>query len=256
MYMKNKILVVAALACLPISSIMALECDESRLIEKTLDIAQMNTIKVEAGAGELLITGVDAAGEIAIVAKLCASDEDILEKMDVVTKVDDDYAGVTTYIPPKWFGNSSARIDLELTVPNSAMLDVMDSSGDLQIEKVASLKLMDSSGSLMVSHVSGNVELTDSSGGIRLNHIKSVTLTDSSGDIDAANIKGDFVVLVDSSGDMDVESVAGNVLVKVDSSGSISVEDVQGDFTVEKDGSGSIEYRNVVGEVSIPDRKK
>ena len=256
MDIKKKLFTVAILMCLPISNAMAWGCDESRKIEKELDISDIQKIKVEAGAGELSIKGVEANGKIGIVAKLCASDEEILEKMDVVTKFEDDYAGVATYIPKKWNGNYSARIDLELTVPNSASLDVRDSSGDLQIKNVASLKLVDSSGDLTVKNVAGQVELTDSSGGIKLNRIGSVELTDSSGDIDAKDIEGDFTVLVDSSGDMDIESVKGNLLVKVDSSGSIYVDEIKGDFTVEKDGSGSIDYRDIGGEVSIPARKR
>ena len=256
MDIKKKVTTFAMIACLWASNAMAWDCDESRKIDKTLDIAELQKIKVEAGAGELSIKGVDVSGEIGIVAKFCASDEEVLSKMDVVTKFEDDYAGVATYIPKKWNGNYSARIDLELTVPNSTNLDVRDSSGALQIKNVASLKLVDSSGDLAVKNVFGQMELTDSSGGIKLNKIGSVELTDSSGDIDAKDIGGDFIVLVDSSGDMEIESVEGNLLVKVDSSGSIYVDEVKGDFVVEKDGSGSIDYRDVDGEVSIPARKR
>lgn len=235
---------------------MAWNCDEERTINKEFDIGTLRDIQVQAGAGELSVKGSDQQGKISIVAKLCASDQDLLAKMDVKTGIDDDAASVETVLPKKWSGNYSAAIDLELVVPNNAQLKVKDSSGDLAIKDVSSLVLVDSSGDINLKNIDGEVELTDSSGEIKMRKIGSAKLTDSSGGIDVQDIANNFTVVVDSSGEIEVEGVGGDVLIKVDSSGSIDVKDVAGNFTVEKDGSGSISYDDVEGEVTIPSRKR
>lgn len=236
--------------------VQAWNCSEERTIKTELDIGAIDDIRVEAGAGTLSIKGSDQKGEIGLVAKLCASDADLLAEMDVKTELEGDYALVETSMPKKWGGNYSASIDLSLVVPKGSRLDVKDSSGDLEIKGVAELVLLDSSGDVNVKNIEGNVNLTDSSGTIYLSKVGSAEITDSSGEIDVRDVAKDFTVNVDSSGDIEVKGVGGNLLIKVDSSGSIDVEDVSGDFTVQKDGSGDIRFDNIEGEVDIPRRKR
>lgn len=249
-------LVFFLMAMIFTSSAYAWSCSEERTINKEFDIGALGNIRVQAGAGELSIKGGDQKGKIALVAKLCASDERLLAEMDVATKIDGEYADIETQIPKKWNGDYSAKIDLALVVPNDAELDVKDSSGDLDIVGIAKLFLVDSSGDVMIENVEGKVSLTDSSGAVKLRRVGSAEVTDSSGEIDAQDIAEDFTVNVDSSGDIEVRGVGGNLLVKVDSSGSINVEDILGNFTVQKDGSGGIDFSNVKGEVEIPQRKR
>ena len=235
---------------------LALGCDVSREIEKELSIGNLTDIRVEAGAGELLIKGVETVGQISLAAKLCAPNDDVLADMDVSAVLDDEMVSIGTRIPRTVGGYSSPTIDLELLVPLTATLDVKDSSGDIEIKKIASLSLLDSSGDIFIKNIEGMVKLSDSSGDIQMHRIGSAKVSDSSGSIQASKVQDDFIVEVDSSGDIEVDKVGGNVLVKVDSSGSIEVQDVTGAFTVEKDGSGKIKHRDVLGDVSIPDRKK
>ncbi len=251
-----KLISAAIISLAMTSTALARNCDEERTIEKSLNVGSLTEIEVSAGAGELIIEGVDETGAIGIVAKLCASDKDLLAKMDVRSEVDGDVAEVETKIPSSWSGKNTAKIDLLLTVPSNAQLKVKDSSGDLEISDVAKLNLTDSSGGIELKNIEGEVELTDSSGGIYIRNVGSATVTDSSGSIDVKKVVGDFTVNVDSSGDIEVDGVGGSVLVKVDSSGSIEVENVEGDFIVERDGSGGISYDDIAGEVSIPSRKR
>jgi len=254
--MKKNILAASVLVFSMNFSALALGCDVSREIEKDLSIGDLANIRVEAGAGELSIKGVDRVGQIGLVAKLCAPNENVLADMDVSTVVDDQVVNIGTRIPRTASGYPSPSIDLELLVPLNAIIDVKDSSGDIEIKKIASLSLLDLSGDIFIKNVAGMVKVNDSSGDIQMHKIGSARVSDSSGSIQASKVQDDFVVEVDSSGDIEVDKVGGNVLVKVDSSGSIEVQDVAGAFTVEKDGSGRIKHRDVLGDVSIPDRKK
>ena len=254
--MKKTILAVSVLVFSMGFSTLALSCDMSREIEKELSVGNLTDIRVEAGAGELLIKGVDTVGQVSLVAKLCAPNDDVLADMDVSTILDDEIVSIGTRIPRTGGDYSSPTIDLELLVPSTAILDVKDSSGDVEIKKVASLSLFDSSGDIFIKNITGMVKVSDSSGDLQMHKIGSAQVSDSSGSIQVSKVQDDFIVEVDSSGDIEVDKVGGNVLVKVDSSGSIEVQDVAGAFTVEKDGSGKIKHRDVLGDVSIPDRKK
>lgn len=235
---------------------MAWKCSEERTLRKELDIGALNDIRVLAGPGELSIKGSEQQGKIALVAKLCASEKSMLAEMDVKTGIENEMAVIKADIPKKWGGNYSAAIDLSLTVPDNAKLNVKDSSGDLEIGNVAKLSLVDSAGDVVLKHIVGHVELTDSSGSVNMHKIGSAEVTDSSGGIDVRDVVNDFTIVVDSSGDIDVQGVGGDLLIKVDSSGSIDVEDIAGSFIVEKDGAGDIRYDNVGGEVNIPVRKR
>ncbi len=234
---------------------LAWYCSEDKTVKETLEIGSITDIRVQSGAGELRIEGDGNSDSVAIVAKMCASDKQQLDKMEIKTEVSNDFAEIETRIPKSSSGNYSASIDLYLTVPESANLNVRDSSGDLEIEDVASLILMDSSGGIDLENISGKVDLTDSSGSIDVKNVGSIELTDSSGGIDIRKVADNVLVRVDSSGDIEASDVGGDVLVRVDSSGSIDVQDIGGNFVVEKDGSGAIRYDDVKGEVNIPRRK-
>ncbi len=247
---------MVAASSLAMTPALAWGCPETRSINTTLDIGDIEDIRVVAGAGELNIVGSEGSDGVEIEARLCASDEDLLAEMDVISELDDDRASIATDMPKRWSGNYTASIDLTLTVPVNSQLNVKDSSGDLSIENVRRLTLVDSSGDISLKDIEGNVVLTDSSGAIKMRKIGSAEVTDSSGEIDARGVSKDFTVNVDSSGDIEVRDVGGDVLIKVDSSGSINVDSVSGSFTVVKDGSGGISYDDIGGEVKIPQRKR
>lgn len=251
-----KLFVTTLIVAFASNTALAGGCDYSRDIERTVEIGSVNLIEVEAGAGYLKIKGESGRKDVLIEARLCSSDEDMLEKMDVVADLSSDSAHFETKYPnqSQW-GNSwsSASIDLTMTVPADLAMDVEDSSGEARVDNVASLKMTDSSGELRIRNIAGDLSVRDSSGEMDLKKIGgNVEITDSSGGIYASDIKGNLRVLADSSGAIEARRVAKNVVVERDSSGAIDVVDVGGDFTVEKDSTGGIHYDNVDGKVSLP----
>ena len=198
--MIRKNLIAGVLALMLCPTALAWECEEQRVVEQELDIGSLRDIQVEAGAGKLEIVGVKADDMVSIRAELCASDKEMLEKMDIETAVEEDFVGVATYIPKSWTGNYNAKIDLYLQVPKNSAMDVKDSSGDLRIAKVGSVNLVDSSGGITIKDIAGEVVLSDSSGGIDIKDIGSAEISDSSGGIDASNVTGDFTIHVEMDG--------------------------------------------------------
>ncbi|NNC99107.1 MAG: DUF4097 family beta strand repeat protein, partial [Gammaproteobacteria bacterium] len=242
-------LLLGSLLGLLVSTANAGDCDYSRQIDREVDIGTVTDVRVEAGAGGLSIQGEPGRSNVLIRAKVCASDEELLAKLDVISEVTAESAYFGTKFPDKSFWSNDwqqASIDLNLVVPAAASLEVADSSGKASIENVAALSMKDSSGALEIARVSGNVTVVDSSGELTVQEIAGdVELTDSSGAIRVNQVKGSLIVHADSSGGIEAKNIGKNVLIKRDSSGAIEVKDVAGDFTVAKDSSGGIRYKNV-----------
>lgn len=242
---------------LSITSVHAFgSCKYQGKIDRVVDINDASLIELEAGAGSLNVKG-ENRKDVRIQAVLCSSNEEALSEMDVTMVQAKDKVHFETQFPRRsgWRDNESMSIDLVLSVPQTANLDVKDSSGEAQVSGVASLDMTDSSGRLQIKDIAGPLKVVDSSGELEAKNIKgNVTVTDSSGGILIKNVSGGLIIEADSSGGIQAKNIAKDVLVKIDSSGAINVQDVGGDFTVEKDTSGGITHKSVVGKVSIPPR--
>jgi len=232
----NKILFLCV--CLFSTSLQAWNCKYEKDIDQVLDLEGSEMLVVLAGAGDLEIKGDKEASAATIRGRVCVSDEDWLDESRIDT-LKGRTAEIIVELPEisaSWslMGNIYAYIDLEITVPASMVMDIKDSSGDVEIDGIGSLSLKDSSGDILVENIEG-----------------SVTVHDSSGDMVLNDIGGDVTVGSDSSGDIRGRDVAGSVLVSRDSSGDIRFIDVGRDFTVERDSSGDITAKGVGGDVVV-----
>ena len=230
-------------------------CAHSKDINETIDVSGAGLAHISARAGDLQIEGRAGQTDIRVEGRACAGREELLDDMSVRTERRGDTVEVEAEIPEirSWSGSNYASIDLVITVPQSLMLEVDDSSGNMTLRNIAGANIDDSSDDIEVDQVAGDVSIDDSSGDIELNGVMGdVRIDDSSGDIDVRG--GRSVVLEDSSGGIHVVDIEGSVLVESDSSGNITVERVGGDFTVRRDGSGSIRHTDVGGRVDVPSR--
>jgi hypothetical protein len=231
-------------------------CEHERIIEATHDLSGVETLAIDAAAGDLDIRGDAGSSVVTVRGKVCASRAEWVDDADV-TFEGGERARLATVLPDasgmSW-GNSYVSMDLELTVPASLTLDIRDSSGDIEIREAGSVSVMDSSGDIDLSRVE-NASVQDSSGDIEIDGVSGdVTIVrDSSGDIRGRDIGGSVIVANDSSGDIRFRDVDGDFLVERDSSGDVVADGIGGDFTVLRDGSGTIRHGNVNGEVRIPD---
>jgi hypothetical protein len=218
-------------------------------------------IRVDARAGFLRVTGKPGINEVRIKGSAHSSEKGWLEDIQLEAKREGENVIVRVKIPEmrdNWgWGNNHRYLDLTIEVPQGMAMDILDSSGDIDVRGVGALDIEDSSGEIELADISGAVHIDDSSGGIRLEHARGdVTVSDNSGDIELRDITGSVIIDEDSSGEIDVTDVTGTVRVRRDSSGSIYVAKVGGDFVVDRDGSGEIEYRDVKGKVDVPVRRR
>lgn len=205
-----------------------------------VDAKGLSLLKLDTGAGDLVVEGVPGLAKVEIRGKACASNQDTLSHIQLVQETEGSTATVGTKIPTGdngWtlFGGDYAYMDVRVRMPAGLKLDLRDSSGDLE-----------------VSRLNNGLDLKDSSGDIRLHDIiGTVNVTDTSGDIDVRGIGGDFTVLSDSSGDITVSDVKGNAVVEQDSSGDISLRHVTGSAHVDRDSSGDIDFSEIGGDAVV-----
>jgi hypothetical protein len=229
-------------AVLATGSAQAWNCAHERNLDATLDLADAQTLTVRAAAGDLVVNGRAGLSEARIRGKLCASNEEWLDEARIDTVGGRD-AEISVALPDSsgWslMGSRYVYMDLEIDVPEGLALDISDSSGDIDIERIA--------GGVVLDDSSGDIELKDIGGDVLVRR-------DSSGSIYGRNIEGSARVERDSSGEIEFREVRGDFVVERDSSGDIVADTIGGDFRVLKDGSGDIEVRGVEGDVEIPEK--
>lgn len=212
-------------------------------------------VVVSADAGDLKIRG-DATGSVKATGKACASSESLLGKIALESRRENDVVYLTV-VMAEGMGdlfsfNRYTSLDLEISVPRDAELDVTDTSGDLELSDVGTAKVDDSSGDMLLKNINGNLVIEDSSGEIRVvSVVGNIEVEDSSGNIDIEDARGDVKILSDSSGDIAIAKVTGNAEVVNDSSGDITIRDVQKNVVIDNDASGDINVSNVGGHFSV-----
>lgn len=225
------LLITIAIACAVLVGCDALVCDVSAERSATVPAAGINIVRIIAEAGSLDVEGRIDLTEISATGTACASN---------TADVDDIQFDVTTsgseVVIEARTPDGNARFDVTVVVPESAVVDIEDGSGSVEVRDVAEVLITDGSGDVYVTDVSGDVLVMD----------------DGSGDLDLRDIAGSVEIEVDGSGGIEVAEVGGNVLIGSDGSGDIRVADIGGDFEVGSGGSGNISHSNVGGTVDIP----
>ncbi len=245
-----------------------------------VDAKGVEKVIIRAGAGDMKVVGRGNAVRIEARGVACVAKQELLEATQISVRREGNVVYVETDLPQNrtgWiFGNNEyAYIDIGIALPSSIPVEAIDSSGDAVFEDLKALNLQDSSGDLEVDRVAGLADISDSSGDIDIEKVGSLRLRDSSGDVEVDGVPGDVEVVVDSSGDMHIAQVDGSVRIRQDSSGNIRVEDVKGsvdvdsdssgdiyagrvkgNFTVSEDSSGTIGHESIGGSVTVPSNKR
>ena len=237
----NKQLLLAAILIAPFYS-HADDCRYSKDYDFSADAASLESLRLDVGAGKLIVTGNSARNEVSVVATACANTSERLEELDLNHRARDSELLVRTerhrsrsFLSWLSFGNNYSYINVEVTMPSDLALDVDDGSGSVEISNVSSLSLKDGSGSIYIFGVSGIVSIEDGSGPIRIRDSNEVAIID------------------DGSGDISIENIHSNVNIRHDGSGGIRIRDVAGDVEIGDAGSGSVDVSGVAGVYNFRD---
>jgi DUF4097 and DUF4098 domain-containing protein YvlB len=246
MWIKGIAGAVAALLALPVQA--SERCDEQADRDAEIDAAGVERVEIVALAGDLEVRG-GSGGTIRAHGRACARDAEALDRVRLESERRGTTARIVVEIPRDI---DEASLELRVDLPQNLPVQIVDTSGDAWISGVAALELRDSSGDADVQKVAGAVTVEDSSGDVELTDVGDVHVaSDSSGDLRISRARS-VRIDMDSSGEIVVRDVAGDVSIGDDSSGGIYVSDVGGAFSVENDGTGEIDYDRVTGEVRVP----
>jgi len=203
----------------------------------TLQSVGLTEFAIDAGAGSLVVTGVDGTSDILVIATIIIEGENekdalklIEKRLDLKLERNRDRAELVSGFDSSWRWDGNATIDLDVRMPAGIALHVDDGSG-----------------STTITDVMGDVLVDDGSGSLLVTNAGSVTVEDGSGSIKVNDASGD-VYINDGSGTIEIRGVGGSVRID-DGSGHIRVDDVEKDLIVEDDGSGGLTYTNVRGTV-------
>lgn len=247
------------LITLPLAA-FAEDCEYRADRSLDVDAKGLTLLKLDTGAGDLIVEGVPGLATIEVRGKACASNKDALAGIQFAQQREGSTSTVGTVIPDEsnnsWslFGDHYSYLDVHVRMPAGLKLDLRDSSGDLEVSGLTDgLDLKDSSGDILLHDLAGAVNVTDTSGDINVRHIAGdfTVISDSSGDINVDDVKGSAVVQEDSSGDISLRHVGGDARVDRDSSGDIDFVDVGRDAVVGVDGSGDITADGVKGNFTV-----
>lgn len=244
--------IVMAMFAVSLSHAGSREYTEVRNLE--LDASGLSGFFIDAGAGSMVVNGVEGSDEIVVVATIRVDTDDpdagakFLEKrLRLGLERDGDRAELDAGFSPGWGLGSDAVVDLDVRMPARLALVVEDGSGPITIHDVTStVRIDDGSGPIELRNA-GDVDIDDGSGSISLENAGAVKIDDGSGSITIVGAAGD-VYVEDGSGTIDIRGVRGSVTVD-DGSGDIEIDDVERDLIIEEEGSGSLRYTNVRGTV-------
>jgi hypothetical protein len=245
---------VALLSCVCAAPAWAQECKFSS--DRAANFSgTIKKVVISALEGSLKITG--AASGVNAKGRACASSEAMLSKITLESRREGDVVYLTVAIASGGMGNMFSfnkytSLDLDITVPKTAELDIKDTSGDIELSEAGPAKIVDTSGDLLLKNINGDLDVNDESGEMRIISVAGkVTVKDTSGAIDIEDVRSDVKILLDGSEDISIAKVNGNVDVVEDGSGDISIREVTGNVVIGKDGSGDIRVTEVQGKFSV-----
>ena len=232
----HKLLIIVALT-IGLTGARAAEYEEIR--ELSLNTEGLESLSIDAGAGDLGVIGEPGSDEIRVKATIQvprANEEKAHRKMekDMLLSLER-YGAKATLVGyfehGIWSLGKGPTIHLDVRLPEGLSLAVEDGTGAIRIENVrGNLYVHDGTGSMSLTGVGGNVEIEDGTG--------SITVTGVGGDI----------WIDDGTGGIEVRNVAGSVTVD-DGTGDIDVADVDKDLVIVNGGAGSVDFSNVKGHV-------
>jgi hypothetical protein len=161
------------------------------LQEKTFQINQGKTLKLDASSGNIEISTWDK-NEVHV--KISGNNR-AKEKTEFTFNNDENSVEVTAKSKSSFFGwNSGIKLRFEIMVPKNFNAETHTSGGNIKLEGLnGNPNLKTSGGNIYVRNSSGNIKTNTSGGEIRVENVSgSIKLSTSGGNIETSNFNGDF----------------------------------------------------------------
>lgn len=228
-------------------------CEFGDELSLELPASESERLTVSAGSGSLVVEGRSGASAVTVTAIACASEQWMIEEMDVVLERHGSTLDVEAFYPEdSWRHGDYARIDLRIVVPMGMDAEIDDGSGSARLSGLGDLTVDDGSGELYVEDIRGSVDIDDGSGDLEIRDVQGdVFVKDGSGSMDIVGVGGS-VTVEDGSGSIDIRDVGQDVMAYEIGSGTLRVSGVEGNFTVRDGRRERIRYSGVRGVVDVP----
>jgi hypothetical protein len=228
--------VLRGIACLALAAAAAHagECKFTAVRSGSAPLTGIQSIEIDAGPGDLHVTGVAGVQAVEAHGRACASRQDLIDQLVIAIERHGNVLKITGATPHSgflaMFGRSPvATLDLTVSVPANLPIRLTDGSGDLEVGRVDALDLVDDSGDIRVHDVAHDLSIDDGSGDLAVRDIGgNVTVRDTSGDISAVNVGGNLLVLADTSGDVNADGIGGDLQVRAGSASRVHFGHVRG----------------------------
>ena len=225
--------------------------------ELELPVIGINVLRIQSGAGSLILRGIEGLDKIQVTADILVQDlqaEDLESYFENNILLDLKKRGSKALLLAEFLRSSrfkpiEARIDLLVRIPKKMTVRIDDGSGPVDASGLyGNLEVDDGSGSITIRDITGKVRIGDASGPITVETVKgNVDVKDGSGSIAINSVAGNVSVL-DASGSITIQDVDGYVKV-TDGSGSIDIHDVSKNVTILESDSGEINIEGVKGKI-------
>jgi hypothetical protein len=251
-------ILVLALLMAPLAAAATDHCKYQAPRALKADLAGVRGVQVEVNSFDLHLTGSGSASDLQVNGRACASDQALLDRLQVTSRREGDQLIVTLGSGSGWssfslFGSSYTDLDVNMQLPAGMPVTVDVGSGDADVAGLQQLASHVGSGDLHVRQIAGKFSTSVGSGDVEAHDIGSLELSSAgSGDFKGQGIRGDAHVGSVGSGDVTLRQVGGSVHVGTLGSGDLTVHDVQGDLSVGAKGSGDVDYGGVKGKVDVP----
>lgn len=257
--MRTSILGLAIVALLGVSATAAATdaCRYSAPRNAELDATGLKSLLVQIGPDNLVIQGEPGATKIVVRGTACASSQQWLDKVTMEAVRQGDAARVVAHdadhgIHISFFGSSYAYLKLDVSVPQSLAVKLLEGSGDARASGLASLDATVGSGDLKVDGIAGELALQVGSGDAMGGNVGSLTVSAvGSGDVRVDGVHGDVHAGSVGSGDFAASNIKGNASIGSVASGDAKLTTVGGSVNVRSVGSGDLEILAVTGNVMV-----
>lgn len=225
--------------------------------ELQLSAGEIDTLRIQCGAGRLLLKGIDGLDRIDVTVNIVVEgieSGDLQSFFDQNILLDLGKRGGRAVLRAEFLRSSrfkprEAKMDLLVRVPMKMNINIDDGSGPIIVNDISgNLQVDDGSGSIAIRNITGRVRIGDTSGPISLEDIRgNVNVRDGSGSIDINFVVGN-VSVVDASGSITIQDIGGYVKVS-DGSGSINIHDISKNVSILQTDSGEISIEGVKGKI-------
>jgi DUF4097 and DUF4098 domain-containing protein YvlB len=186
---------------------------DNRSYDKVYAVQPGGTLKVNADAGSITVTGTDKQ-EVSIHVTADGS-EKMLKRFDISSSLE----GTTVTLRGKqenryfqWFNDNSLNIHYEIQVPKEFGLSLQTAGGDIDIRNIKGrVEGETSGGELVIEQIEGTIRLTTSGGDVRARNLSgTISLETSGGNITGENLIGPLTVET-SGGNIDLRACDGKI---------------------------------------------